>query len=100
MKRLKEVYRCIMCGADMHIIKFDKNERKVYYRCVKCGYEETLTFDEAGLDDEDYSFFMLKEDGTLIWECPENGLTTDNVDESTDFSTYYDIEKLCPGCCE
>ncbi|MEA4971814.1 hypothetical protein SDC9_124310 [bioreactor metagenome] len=100
MKRLKEVYRCVVCGGDMHIIKFDKEDRKVYYRCIKCGYEETLTFEEAGVDDEDYGFFILKEDGTLIWECPDSGLTTENVDGNTDFEHYYDIDNLCPDCCE
>lgn len=100
MKRLKEVYRCVVCGSDMHIIKFDPKERKVYYRCIKCGYEETLTFEEAGINDEDYSFFSLKEDGSLTWECPDTGITTENVDDSTDFEKYYDIENLCPDCCE
>ena len=58
MKRLKDVYRCVLCGGDMQIIKFDKKERKVYYRCERCGYEETLTFEEAGVDDEEYAFFL------------------------------------------
>ena len=53
MKRLKDVYRCVLCGGDMQVIKFDKEEKKVYYRCERCGYEETLSFEEAGIDDED-----------------------------------------------
>ena len=31
MKRLKDVYRCVLCGGDMQVIKFDKEEKKVYY---------------------------------------------------------------------
>ena len=100
MKRMKDVYRCIVCGGDMQVIKFDKKERKVYYRCERCGYEETLTFEEAGVDDEEYAFFILREDGTLTLECPESGIKTETVDETTDFTPYYSIEHLCPECCE
>ena len=78
----------------------DKKERKVYYRCERCGYEEVLTFEEAGVDDEEYAFFILKEDGTLTWECPESGIKEENAEEITDFSKYYTIEHLCPECCE
>lgn len=28
MKRLKDVYRCVLCGGDMQIIKFDKKKEK------------------------------------------------------------------------
>ena len=100
MKRLKDVYRCELCGGDMQVIKFDMKERLVYYRCERCGYEETLTFEEAGLDDENYAFFILKEDGTLTWECPESGVKTENANEIEDFSKYYELEHLCPECCD
>ena len=100
MKRLKDVYRCPVCGGDMQVMKFDKNERSVYYVCERCGYEETLTFEEAALDDDQYAFFMLEEDGGMTWECPESGIKTESVDENTDFSQYYIIEHLCPECCE
>lgn len=98
MKRLKEIYRCTVCGGDMQIIKFDKEARKIYYRCERCGYEETLSFEEALVDDEEYSFFILREDGTLTWECPESGVTTENAADISDFSKYYDIGHLCPEC--
>lgn len=100
MKRLKDVYRCVVCSGDMQVVKIDLKERKVYYRCERCGYEETLTFEEALVEDENYSFFILKEDGTLTWECPESGIKTEQADENTDFSQYYNIENLCPECCE
>ncbi|GFI62553.1 hypothetical protein IMSAG049_01737 [Clostridiales bacterium] len=100
MARLKEIYRCTVCGGDMQIIKFDKNARKIYYRCERCGYEETLSFDEALVGDDDYSCFILKEDGTLTWECPESGIKTENAENISDFSKYYELENLCPECKE
>ena len=62
MKRLKDVYRCVVCGGDMQVVKYNMAERKVYYHCDRCGYEETLTFEEAGIDDEEYAYFILRED--------------------------------------
>ena len=97
MKRLKDVYRCVVFGGDMKFVKYNMAERKVYYHCDRCGYEETLTFEEAGIDDEEYAYFILREDGTMTWECPESGVKTENVDENTDFSPYYNIEHLAPN---
>lgn len=81
MKRLKDVYRCVLCGGDMQVIKFDKEEKKVYYRCERCGYEETLSFEEAGIDDEDYAFFILKDDRHAHMGVSRKRIKTENADE-------------------
>ena len=69
----------------------------------KTGIEEAIETEklkQALVEDENYSFFILKEDGTLTWECPESGVKTEQADENTDFSQYYNIGHLCPECCE
>lgn len=81
-------YLLCKCGREMLVSAFDIKEKVVSYRCPKCDESKIMSFEDSEkLEDDNYKYFILNQDGTVCWKCHEHGSCEMNIGSGENLNT-------------